>query len=198
MLKSMLPYYLKNIINDSVIINNIIYSIKVKDTWYERELQRYNIRIDSTPNKLVPHYKNNIRHRFSFLFNWTEEMSITYNNKTYSISRGTEWFIHTNINGILKTNMSEEDVTKSEFIFTTTEQIKKETKTTPVNENIQHRPKVTRKSNPLGREKREPKPKPKQPQQPQQQEQPKTPIVNNNGNDSNTIKRGKINIDLTF
>lgn len=214
LLKKLAKRYSCGAVYDTIQIGETTFIHSVRDNWFEQELKRFNLPTKVTINcQSVPYFITN-KYFQSCFFNWTESLVVYYGEKGYGITRNKTTSIEANLIGKIKTSKPNDLVAVTEF----TAEIKKATPVTVVNSKPQdgqqqkkepqkepekkpeNKPEKNQpvKSNPLGREKREPKPKPKQPQRPQQQEQPKTPIVNNNGNDSNTIKRGKINIDLTF
>ncbi len=206
LLKRLLNIYVRGVSSDTFYLGKVQIIHTVRDVWFEREIERYHISIKNEMSIQSIPYENERSIYHSFIFNWEDTLSIIDSTKHYILKLGNNISVKTNIEGVFSAARDFKCFHSSKFMVEMSQQNKNEPQ--PNNQQPRKEPekkpenkpekKQPVKSNPLGREKREPKPKPKQPQRPQQQEQPKTPIVNNNGNDSNTIKRGKINIDLTF
>lgn len=195
LLEKLAKRYSRGAVYDIIQIGETKFIHSVRDYWFEQELKRFNLSMKVTKkNRSFPYSITNNYFQSCF-FNWTESLVAYYGEEWYSITRDKAMSIKTNLIGKIKTSEPNDLVTVTEFIA----EIKKATPATVVNskklekglpKEPEKKPLV--KTNPLGQEKKDSKLK-----QPQQ-ERSEDPTISNNGNDSNTIKRGKINIDLTF
>lgn len=195
LLKKLAKRYSCGAVYDTIQIGETKFIHSVRDNWFELELKRFNLPTKVTINCQSVPYSITNNYFQSCFFNWTESLVVYYGGKGYSITREKTTSIEANLLGKIKTSKPNDLVAVTEF----TAEIKKAPPVTVVNskklekglpKEPEKKPLV--KTNPLGQEKKDSKLK-----QPQQ-ERSEDPTISNNGNDSNTIKRGKINIDLTF
>ena len=79
--------YKRSAISDTIILEGIQIIHSVRDHWFEQELQRF--RIDTALHMEYQHFPHIIKHRYrrSHIFNWTETLEISYNNKKHRINR---------------------------------------------------------------------------------------------------------------
>lgn len=130
LLLRLLPSYRKSAVSDTIILGNIHIIHSVRDLWFENELQRF--RIDTAPHmecQSVPYFKKRNDHR-SYLFKWTESLSIFQNGKNYNITRSTTSTIETELEGQLRMSVSKDIILRTEFV-TKTQDIPNSTHDTP-------------------------------------------------------------------
>lgn len=108
--------YKRSAISDTIILEGIQIIHSVRDHWFEQELQRF--RIDTALHMEYQHFPHIIKHRYrrSHIFNWTETLEISYNNKKHRINRADYINFETQFNGQLKISNAKDIILRSVFV----------------------------------------------------------------------------------
>lgn len=102
LLKAHVASYCKGAIDDRIIVDGVEVSHTLRDTWFEKELQRFGIGIVPAMAMVQPQAFQKRRYRRSILFDWEEKLTIKHARKDCSIVRDDSVSFSSHFDGQLK------------------------------------------------------------------------------------------------
>lgn len=116
LLKAYLRFYVKGVILDHYVVNDVEVFHSVCDEWFEKEIHRFNL--NSIPSFIVVQHEPYIKrryHRYS-CFSWEEQLKIVHKGQCCCTIHGNHMKCTSEIEGILKISANKDFALCFDFI----------------------------------------------------------------------------------
>ena len=111
--------YSRGAVNDIIQLGNVKIIHNVRDYWYEQELRRYHLYVEPRPKAVSQKYHSPKWLFRSCLFRWEESLSVSDNDKSYSVRRKKRMAIDSDIIGRLMVSEPQDSIVQTKFISDT-------------------------------------------------------------------------------
>ena len=110
MLKIYLRLYLKGMVDDRVVVNEVVTIHSLRDPWFEKELKRFGIEIEpSLHQSQMESFKKRKYHRYR-TFNWEDKLTVIHYGKSCVITRDNIVSFDTNMGGQLQASSDKDGI----------------------------------------------------------------------------------------
>ena len=114
MLKLYLPHYSKGVIEDRVVVNEVVTIHSLRDPWFEKELKRFDIEIESSLYLTQKESFVKRKYHRCRTFNWVDKLTVIHYGRSCAIIRDNDVGFETNMGGQLQAS-SDKDAILSIF-----------------------------------------------------------------------------------